>query len=230
MPDPTVPSISVVVPVYNHERYLGDAIASIVRQHPVPDEIVVVDDGSTDGSAAVARGFGPPVDCISVPRRGVAGALNAGINASSGEFLGFLDADDLWPDGRIELQLAALEADSTLDVVFGHVDEFYSPELDVAERSQRAPLRRAVPGLLITTMLVRRRSFDRVGPFREGPQVGEQMEWLFRARAAGLRTMMQPQTVLHRRVHGRGHRSSESGYRTAYLEVVREALRRRRAQ
>ena len=103
-------SISVVIPVYNCERYLGMAIRSALTQTEPPGEILVVDDGSTDGSAAVARGFGAPVHCLSQPHAGLSAALNRGIERAHGTFLAFLDADDLWMETKLARQFDALAA------------------------------------------------------------------------------------------------------------------------
>ena len=113
-------SISVVIPVYNGESYLEMAIRSALTQTEPPGEIIVVDDGSTDGSAAIARGFGAPVHCLSQPHAGLSAALNRGIERAHGTFLAFLDADDLWMEAKLARQLDALEANPTLDAVFGH--------------------------------------------------------------------------------------------------------------
>jgi amino acid adenylation domain-containing protein len=113
-------SISVVIPVYNCERYLAMAIQSALAQSEPPGEILVVDDGSTDGSAAVARSFGAPVHCLSQPHAGLSAALNRGIERARGTFLAFLDADDLWMENKAALQLSRLQIDLGLDGLFAH--------------------------------------------------------------------------------------------------------------
>ncbi len=99
-----------IVPCFNGERFLGAAIDSVLAQDHRPIEIVVVDDGSTDHSLAVAEAYGDPVRLIRAEHGGIAAARNTGILASHGEYLGFLDADDLYLPGKISAQVAVLEA------------------------------------------------------------------------------------------------------------------------
>ncbi|GAC1545117.1 MAG: hypothetical protein NVS3B16_14150 [Vulcanimicrobiaceae bacterium] len=100
--------VTVVVPAYNAAAYLAAALASVRRQTAPPQELVVVDDGSTDETAAIARGFGARV--ISGPNGGLAHARNVGIRAANAPWIAFLDADDMWRDERLERQWSALTA------------------------------------------------------------------------------------------------------------------------
>jgi glycosyltransferase involved in cell wall biosynthesis len=91
--------ISVIVPVYNGAKFIAAAIRSVLRQTLPPDEVIIVDDGSTDQSGDIAAGFEPKLRVLRQMHRGGAAALNAGIAVSRGELLAFLDADDLWSEG-----------------------------------------------------------------------------------------------------------------------------------
>ena len=88
--------ISCIVPVYNGERYLGETVDSILAQTYQPLETIVVDDGSTDGTATVAASYGQRVRYFWHANQGTAAARNLGLNATEDEFVAFLDADDLW--------------------------------------------------------------------------------------------------------------------------------------
>src|SRR5690606_28366702 len=112
--------VSVIIPVYNGERYLAEAVHSILAQTVPTLEIIVVDDGSTDGTARVAQRFGDAVCYVYQPNRGPAAARNRGLERARGEIVAFLDADDLWREGKLACQCARLEADPTLDIVLGH--------------------------------------------------------------------------------------------------------------
>lgn len=101
------PLVSVVVPVYNGERYLRETLESIVRQTCRDIEVLVVDDGSTDRSAAVADSFGPPVRVIRQENQGESVARNRGIDVARGTWIAYCDADDLWVPEKLEKQLAA---------------------------------------------------------------------------------------------------------------------------
>jgi glycosyltransferase involved in cell wall biosynthesis len=220
--------VSVVISVYDGEAYLREAIESVLAQTPAPAEVIVVDDGSTDSSADVARAVGKPVMVLSRPHRGSAPARNTAVDASSQPLLGFCDADDLWCPSRLERALEALSADPAIDAVFGHVSEFSTPDdaTPAAGSSLRAP-REGVPGWLLGSMIVRRASFDRVGGFDERFPVGEFIDWLDRARQAGLQMRMLPDVVLLRRIHP-GSMTTDAAYGTQLTTVLREALRRHR--
>src|SRR5581483_6264857 len=122
------PLVSVILPVYNGEKYLAAALDSVRAQTHRSFEIIVVDDGSTDGSAAVAARY-PEVKYAYQSNGGISAARNCGIRLAVGDVFALLDADDLWLPDKLERQLAALYGAAAPDLVFGHVREFISPEL-----------------------------------------------------------------------------------------------------
>ena len=101
-------SISVIITAYNYERYLAAAIESVLTQTRLPDEVIVVDDGSVDGTAAVAQQFGRQVRYDFQPHGGIGAARNRGLQLAGGRFLAFLDADDQWTPNKLDLQARAL--------------------------------------------------------------------------------------------------------------------------
>ena len=102
--------VSVVIPSYDRGAYLPAAIESVLAQTLPPLEVLVVDDGSTDGSLAIARGYGEPVRVVTQPNRGVSAARNRGIEMTAGEWIAFLDADDVWEPTKLQRQMAAVDA------------------------------------------------------------------------------------------------------------------------
>jgi len=104
-PPPPVPALSVIVPCYNMGRFLPEAVESVLAQGHPELQIIVVDDGSTDDTAACVRALPHPVEYIRQDNRGPAAARNRGIRAARHDVLGFIDADDLWPPGKLRLQL-----------------------------------------------------------------------------------------------------------------------------
>jgi glycosyltransferase involved in cell wall biosynthesis len=207
-----------VIPVRNGKRYLAEAIGSVLAQSQPPDEVVVVDDGSSDGTAAVAGSFGSPVRCVVQPPLGVAAATNRGVRETGGDVLAFLDADDLWAPDKLVLQLGALEERPELDAVLGQVEKFCDNGI-VGDR---------VPGYLRGAMLIRREAFDRVGPFADW-RLGEFVEWYARAVDAGIEVSMLPELVLHRRVHDANTGVLLRDERAEYARVMEAVLDRRRA-
>lgn len=222
--------VSVVIPFFNAAPFLGEALASVLAQRGVELEVLAVDDGSTDGGARIARELGAPVRCLSQPRSGTAAALNCGVAAARGDLLAFLDADDLWVDGKLSRQSAALESEPKLDLVFGALQHFYSPELSEAERRQVRCPPDPMPAPSAGTMLIRRASFDRVGEFSSAWKIGEFVDWFLRAREAGLLFRQLPDVVLRRRVHAGNKSRVEKVAQRDYLSILRLSLQRRRAR
>ena len=222
--------ISVIIAVYNGEPYIGEAIESVLAQTLPADELIVVDDGSTDATPQTVQRFGDAVRYERRSRAGFAAGRNSGVELSAGDYLAFLDADDRFVPGKLELQLEALRADPALDAVFGHVREFISPDL---EPEVAARLRRPNPDAPWPTpnlMLVRRESFLRVGPFSTALRVGVGVDWYARAVELPLKMSMLPQVVLERRLHTQNNGLRERDSRAQYLHVLKASLDRRRAQ
>jgi glycosyltransferase involved in cell wall biosynthesis len=217
---------SVVIPCFNGERYLAEAIAGVRLQSSCPVEIIVVDDGSTDSSGEIARAAG--VRCVRQENAGVAAAINHGVRVASGPFVAFVSADDVWRPEKLALQHAALgNADNRL--VFGHMEHFASPELpaEVAARLVVPPL--PMPAFSAGTLLTRLDTFRSVGELDESFAVGEFVDWFGRAKDRGLEVVMLPDTVSMRRVHKSNH-SSAMLKTKSYAPVLKALLDRRRAE
>jgi glycosyltransferase involved in cell wall biosynthesis len=180
------PLISCIVPVYNGERYIGEALHSILEQTYHPTEIIVADDGSTDGTAKVAEAFGNRVKYVHQTNQGYPEAKNLGLNEARGEFIAFLDADDLWHPVKLERQMARFAEPAPIDLCFTRFKNFWMPELAEEERFyQRQPLCQPQSAWSISTLLTRRAVFDRFGDFHDGTRGIENMTWFLRAAGQG---------------------------------------------
>ena len=222
------PLISVMIGVYNARPYLAEAIDSVFAQTYRPLELIVADDGSDDGSDEVARSYGQALTYIRQDRQGNGAARNTAVAAAKGDFFAFLDADDRFVPDKLERQMAELEADPSLDIVFGHVAEFVSPELD---DETKARLRQPVPDApwaAPNLMLIRRDSFLRAGFFSTELRVGVTVDWYARAMEQGLRKLVLPQIVLQRRIHTANNGIRERDSRSQYVRVLKASMERRR--
>lgn len=217
---PTAPQVSVVIPAFNAERYLTEAVQSVLEQGISDIEVLVVDDGSTDGTAALADEVGPPVTVVRQANGGIGSARNAAIARATGIYLAFLDADDVWPVGSLAVRLAALAAKPEADGVFGSVQEFRDGGDDLPVQS----------GALAGTLLIRRAKFEAVGRFNEDLSIGEFIDWMARAIEAGLVFASIPDVVLRRRLHSTNTGIVRREARVEYTRVLRAALERRRQQ
>lgn len=224
----SAPTVSVLVAVWNGERFIREAIESIRSQDAPVHELIVVNDGSTDGTAAVLDAC-PGIRAVHRANAGQLASLNHAAGLATGAFLGFNDADDLWTPGRLAAQLAAFQAEPALDVVFGQVEQFLDPSAPASVAAAFAGTPPVQPSRLHSAMLVRREAFERVGPFREDLRIGGVVDWADRARHAGLREAMLDRVVLRRRIHGANQGlTRKAAVADGYLAVVRAALARRR--
>jgi glycosyltransferase involved in cell wall biosynthesis len=219
-------SIAVICPAWQAARTLPETLASIRAQTLAPNEILVVDDGSTDATAEIAEANGARV--IRQAHAGGAAALNAGIAASRRQLLAFVDADDLWTPEKLALQTQALAADAKLGGVLGTMESFLCPSLaeEVAGR-YRIP-KQPQSAWMIGSLLAYAKTLAVVGPFAEDMAAGFVADWFDRARQGGVRFTFLDQIVLRRRIHPGtlSHRSSPRD--SGYALLARRALLRRR--
>ena len=190
----------------------------------------MVDDGSEDETRSVAETYGDRIRFTSQERSGAGAARNTAVGLANGDYLAFLDADDRFLPEKLEHQLAALHADPDLDMVFGHVREFVSPELSAEVRAAIRPPAAQSPWKTPNLMLIRRDSFDRVGPFATDLRVAETVDWYARAIDGALKGLTLPQVVLERRLHPQNSGMRERDARSDYLQVIRASMERRRRQ
>ena len=224
--------ISCIVPVYNGERYLGEAIESILRQNYRPIEIIIADDGSTDRTAAIAAAYGGQVLYLRQANAGTAAARNLGMRVAKGEFFAFLDADDVWPSDKLDQQMARFQAHPELDFCIAHVQNFWIPELIEEEKKFRDHrISKALPGYVTGTLLARRDCFKAVGQFNTAIEHADDTEWFLRANERGAAMELMPDVLLYRRLHHTNlSRVKASNSRDQYLQVLKSALDRRRSQ
>jgi glycosyltransferase involved in cell wall biosynthesis len=222
--------VSVIIPAYQAEQFVAEAIDSVLAQTYRPIEIIVVDDGSSDGTRAAVERYGSSVRYEYQPHAGISVAKNRGIELAVGDFLAFLDADDLWAEDKLAWQTAALQADSELDMIFGYVQQFPSPELAGEIEKKIRYIAEPVPAYLGGTMLIRRDTFLRTASFDTQWQVGEFVDWYLKAIDSGLHSAIQPRVVLRRRLHDANHGIKKSDARADYVRIVKAALDRRKAK
>jgi glycosyltransferase involved in cell wall biosynthesis len=219
---PEAPLISVIVPVLNGAAYLAAAIESIMGQDYRPLQVIVVDDGSTDNTAAVAQAFAE-VEYHFQDHAGVVTALNKGVAEAEGSFIAFLDADDLWMEGKLRRQLQAFESDPELGMVLGQVEQFRETGPD------GTPVSLGVfNGYLKITMLIRRDAFFQVGLFDSQWQTGDFIDWYIRATEQRLKSIMLPDILARRRIHDTNMGVRERDKQSDYARIMRQVLERRR--
>jgi len=217
--------VSCIVPTRNGEKFLAQTLESILAQTYRPIELIVVDDGSVDRSREIAAGFGDAVRLIAEHGTGPVVARNRGIGAARGEYIAFLDHDDLWVPEKLARQIEAFERNPQLDVSVGLIQRFS----DAGPSGQREFHGEAVPGFLTVTMLARRTAFERVGNLNPANFYSDSTEWFLRAKDAGLSVQLLPTVLTYHRDHG-GSRSLTHGdeSRREFLHLIKATLDQRR--
>jgi glycosyltransferase involved in cell wall biosynthesis len=222
------PLVSVVIPVFNGERYLAESIESVFAQTRDDLELILVDDGSTDGSREIAGRYDATL--LLQDRGGPGVARNLGVAHARGKYLAFLDHDDVWVPEKLEWQLDLLASDPAIDLLFGHVQNFVSPDLDPAEAARIECPPDPLPGPLPATMLVETETFRSVGEFGTSDRyIAEFLDWLVLADRRSLRQVMMPEVLMWRRLHETNqHRVNPAG-RQDYVKSLKTMLDQRRA-
>lgn len=223
------PLVSVVIAVYNGEKYLSEAIESVVEQTYPFVEIILVNDGSTDRTEAIAQKYGSTVRYFYQMNRGQPAALNQGVLEVRGDYITFLDADDVYFKDKILSQVKFLEKRREIDFIFGYVEQFISPELEEGIRKKWACPSKMSPCYLAATGLFRKECFDRAGLFNEEQKIGAFIEWYMRAEEKGLKNEVASVPVLRRRIHDHNMGIQFQHARLEYVKIVKAALKRRGA-
>ena len=224
------PTISAVVRVYNCEEYISETLRSIISQTRPPDEVVVVDDGSTDGTSERLAQFNDTIRIVRQPNSGLAAAFNRGFLEARGDYVAICDADDLWLPHKLERQSQVISDHPEIDVAFSAAWVFGQIEgpwgMSVAGDSSvgilspgrfRRTLYR-VNVVCTSSVLIRKSLFGTFGPFEEHHGAEDYDYWM-RALAGGAVFYYDPETLTRYRKHGSQVTSSTLAARQSGFEV-----------
>jgi glycosyltransferase involved in cell wall biosynthesis len=223
------PLVSVVIPAFNAEAFVAEAIKSATAQDYGRVEVIVVDDGSTDATAAIASRHA--VTVLMQENGGQAAARNAGVAAAAaaGTFVAFLDADDLWLPSMLSTEVAHLLAHPELDYVLVRMQRTLTPGAPWPPGTPASFFDDSQPGTLPSAGLVRREILDRVGRFDTGYRHGSDTEWQSRAADAGVRWALLPEVLVEYRIHGDNTSYDNLGMKREMFELLRASVARKRA-
>src|SRR5271167_1903712 len=208
MSDRTGPTISAVVTAYQAERWIAETLESILGQTRPPDEVVVVDDGSTDGTATELERFANRIRVIRQPNGGYQAGMNRAIHEARGDFVALCGADDTWEPRKLEWQEEAIREHPQVDVFSAHAVFFGRFEAEHA----RPPVGGAIDGvdmreslfrvcwISTSSVVVRRALFERMGPFMEHFMCEDWHYWMQCLRA-GVRFFYDPRLMVGYRQH-----------------------------
>jgi glycosyltransferase involved in cell wall biosynthesis len=220
--------VSVIIPVFNGEKYISEAIVSVLNQAAAHKEVILVDDGSTDQTLSIAERFVPLIRIVRQENRGAAAARNTGVGESCGKYLTFLDADDLWMPGHTEVLLTAFEEHPEADVVMGELEQFVSPELGEAHAQHLRNELKVMPGFHPGCMLISRQTFDQVGPLNEKLRLAEFVDWFARAQHENLNMHQVNRIVYKRRIHTTNQGMTKRDQMQDYTAALRDKILRNR--
>jgi glycosyltransferase involved in cell wall biosynthesis len=218
--------VSCIIPVFNGARYLAESIHSALSQSRSIDEVIVVDDGSTDNTFSVVAEFGGAVRYVRQDNAGPAAARNRGVGLTNAEFITFLDADDLWHPEKTAVQLAAFADDPELLVCVAHVENFASPDVP-AERQLPTFEARAKPvaGYVTPCLMARRAAFDTIGLFDATLMHADSQHWFREARRLGVKERLLSAVLLQRRLHETNRsRTHAAESRLEFLRALKAGL------
>lgn len=220
------PLVSVIIPLFNGERFIADAIASVQSQTYAATELIVVDDGSMDRGAEVTASI-PGVQLVRQQNQGVSVARNTGVAHSRGEFLAFLDHDDHWLPGKLDAQVRELTAHPELGFVLCHLRYVLDGP---PPRWFRGPTDGSpVSGFVPSCWLARRSVFDQVGGFDPAYRNGGDTDWLARAKDMGVRHSMLPEIYLDYRVHDANDSANTLRATREIVQLLRASVHRQRS-
>ena len=224
--------ISCIIPVYNGERFLREAVASILGQSHESIEVIVVDDGSTDGTAEIARSYGSRVRYVHQDNAGPAKARNHGIDLARGAFVAFLDADDRWHQEKLSRQLGRFRERPELAYSVTLVQNFWEAEV-AEERDRLEDHTRAqpIPGYVTDTLMVPKSWMDETGGFDDSFAHGDAADWISRVELKGGVGELLEEVLVYRRLHAENRsRVHATESREEFLRILKGRLDRQRGR
>ena len=224
-----LPMVSVVVPVFNGEQFIDEALASLRCEQKIAVEIIVVDDGSTDGSVGIVKALAEQdsrIHLITGAHRGIAATRNIGVRAAAGEYITFLDCDDICPPGRIARQALKLASDNSVAVVVGETlwFEALTPEFAPVPGTRR--MRRLCATL--HSALFRRSVFETYGLFDDQVLACDDLDFFLRLSEGGARFLIETEIASLYRRHP-GNITRDIQLKQSTLLALRKSIARRRA-
>jgi glycosyltransferase involved in cell wall biosynthesis len=219
------PLVSVIIPVYNGEKYIGAALESVLAQDYPSFEIIVVDDGSTDGSAEAVKSCGE-ARYLYQRNQGVAVARNTGITASRAEYVAFLDQDDLWAPEKLRIQMDYLEENPSVGYVLARQSIFIQPGMERPSWLREEHLLDSQAGYLPGTLVARKALFGTIGCFDPKFETASDAEWFFRTKDLGVSMTLLPDVLLHHRIHSNNQSFQVDNQHRELLRIARLSMLR----
>ena len=230
---PSMPAISAIIPSFNSGRLILSSIGSVLGQSHVPGEIIVVDGSGSLETEELVRSFGGLVRYIRSSGKSPSADRNTGILAATGDYLTFLDADDLWDPRKTARQLAAITSNAGARMAVCHVETLWEADLAAeAAHFQEHPRTQTVPGYCTPALMAERRLFEEIGLLNETLWYSDAFEWFMRGEQLGLAPLLLPQALLFHRQRDDGNltRRGRDASIAEYSMLLHHRIRRSKAQ
>jgi glycosyltransferase involved in cell wall biosynthesis len=225
----TASFVSIIIPAYNCERFIAEAVESVRRQEYEPSEIIIIDDGSTDGTSSCVKGLGEDIRYVYQTNKGPAAARNRGITISRGEVIAFLDADDYWPANKLKIQMERMNKNPEIEVVLGRIKcTGLLTEEDRKIRFESAD--NTMISICLGSGVFRKSVFDRVGLFDESLRHYEDHDWLLRAREKDISMIILKDVTLYNRRNEYSMSRRKTRNDPSMIQILKKSLDRRRQQ
>lgn len=224
-----LPTVTVIIPVYNAERFLESALNSVFSQtYSSKLQVVVVDDGSTDNSSTIAKNF-PDVHYLHQSNKGVSASRNTGLEIAKGDFIAFLDADDIWKPEKIKVQVSFMMENPELGISGTYAENFLESGTDTPKWFNKDTDWMMVKDYMIpSTMMVEKSVFNKIGEFDVNLRSGEDTDWLWRAKESGIKSDIIENVLVRRRFHGANLSWKYKGEtKKRLLHIARQSIQRK---
>lgn len=215
------PLLSVIIPVYNREKYISEAVDSVLAQNYNPMELIVVDDGSTDQTRCALKKYQEHIAYIYQKNGGVAGARNTGLKAAKGKFTAFIDSDDVWAPFKLKKQISLFDENPSLEIAIGFTVTFRNVLSEMKTEQKYFELS-------LGSALIKPSVFNAIGAFDEDLKLGEDTDWFLRARENGTSIAIHNDVVSYVRKHS-GNITNDSRMRNYYFFKVLKKVKDRKA-
>ena len=223
----TTPLVSVVVAVHNGERFLRAALESLYAQDYDPFEVIFIDDGSTDSSGDIAREFAG-IRYVHQENKGLAAARNAGLELARGEFLAYLDDDDIIPRHKLRRQAGYLVENPEIGCVLGRQEIRIEPGVEPPDWLTRDTIFGDLDGIPFVSAMIRTDVLRGVGGFDVTYRFAEDRDLFVRLREHGVRIEVIPEVLLFRRFHGENMNFKQRPQKHPLLRSLKAKIDRER--
>lgn len=221
--------ISVIISVFNAEKYLSESLDSVLNQSMPAKEIIVINDGSKDRSIEILKHYGKKIKLIDRENKGVPYSVNEGISLVKQPWIAFNDGDDIWSQNKLELQYNYLLEHKHLNILFGMMQQFISPELSETDKAIIYVPKSVEKALIRPAMLAHQSVFAKHGLFNPSLKAGDFIDWFQRIKEKDVKFDFIDEVVYYRRLH-KNSLSSQHGVKEDFLKILKAKLDRSKIQ